>query len=137
MLPKLDFQSTAGKRWLAPTCRGKRCLFLQVLQQTAAALLLCNTWSLSRGSAGREEWEAVPGMLPGQPAVLHCQVAAEPCSWHSRLRMLLPSPSPQEQNQGGFCDTFFYFMVFSNGYPMAGENSSLVFRFCAKIPQIL
>lgn len=75
------------KHWVAPTCRGKRCLFLQVLQQTAAAL--CNTWSLSRGWAGREVWECC--------WVLHQEVAAEPCSWHSRLGMLLHSPLPQEQ----------------------------------------
>lgn len=98
---------------------------------------LCNTWSLSRGLAGREVWEPAPGMLPGQPAVPHREVAAEPRSWHSGLGMLLHSPPPQEQNQGRFCHTLFYFILFLNSYPGAGENSPLVFKFCAKIPQIL
>lgn len=31
----------------------------------------------------------------------------------------------------------FYFILPSNSYPWAGENSPLVFRFCAKIPQNL
>lgn len=61
MLPKLDFQSMTRKCWLAPTCRGKRCLFLQVLQQTAGALP-CATpgafpeaWQVGRyGSLRRE-----------------------------------------------------------------------------------
>lgn len=87
---------------------------------------------------------ATPGAFPEARQVGRNGRLCRECCWVSLrsrtarlLGMLLPSLSCQEQNQGRFCDTFFYFMLFSNGYPRAGENSFLVFRFCAKIPQIL
>lgn len=114
------------KCWLAPTCRGKSCLFLQVLQQTAAALLLCNTWSPSRG------WQV--GRY-GSLCRECCRVSLRSCtrgSWHSGLGMLLHPPPPQEQNQGRFCDTFFYFICSQTVTHGLGETRLLYSGFVQK-----
>lgn len=109
--PSLTFRArleSAGWLQRAGASAASSCRFCNKL------LLLCFCATPGAFPEAGQVWEAVLGMLLGQPVVLHCQLAAEPRSWHNVLGMLLHSPSPQAQNQGRFCDSFIYFILFSN-----------------------